>query len=95
MTFDPAQHIDQTVTVRGTAYNAQAGAIVELDDRTPIYLSGLESWDDALSGHKVEVTGTLRQRPSRLPPVAPGGEQYHGIPGATFAIEDAACTAID
>ena len=92
--LDPAQHVDQTVTLRGTAYDARAGAIVELPDRTPIYIAGLTSWDEACSGKEIEVTGLLRQRPSRMPNVQPGGEQSHGLPGATFMLEGASWSVI-
>jgi hypothetical protein len=88
MSFDPAQHLDETVTVRGTAVPARAGAVVAVPDSPPLYIAGLAEWADDVSGREVEVTGRLRARPSRLPAVPPGGEQYHGL-GASFALEDA------
>ena len=92
MSFDPAQHFGETVTVRGTAATARAGAIVVLPDSPPIYIAGLAEWPDDLDGAPVEVTGTLRQRPSQLPPAEPGGTQFHGV-GETIALENASWTA--
>ena len=88
MSFDPAGHVDEVVTVRGTAMTARAGAAVGLDDGTPLYVAGLYEWDEELEGAQVEVTGTLRARASRVPQVPPGGDQVHGI-GESYALEDA------
>ncbi|HVK74334.1 MAG TPA: hypothetical protein VM734_13480 [Kofleriaceae bacterium] len=93
-TFDPRQHVGTKVTFRGTAYDARAGAIVELDDRTPIYVAGLAEWEPALQGKPVEITGTLKERPARTPKVPPGGPQVHGLTGATFVVEDASWRAV-
>jgi len=67
MTFDPSQHIGKTVVIRGTAYDARAGAILELEDRTPIYIAGLTEWDPALNGKPVEVTGLLKDHFEQQP----------------------------
>ena len=88
MSFDPAQHFGETVTIRGTAATARAGALVEVPASPPIYISGLEEWAEEVEGKQIEATGTLRLRPSRLPPVKPGGVHYHGI-GETIALDDA------
>ena len=89
MTFEPSQHVGKTVVIRGTAYDARAGAIVELDDRTPIYIAGLDEWDPALQGKPIEVTGLLKERPARVPPVQAGGPQLHGLTSSTFVLENA------
>jgi hypothetical protein len=88
MSFDPSAHVDETVTVRGVAMTARAGAAVGLEDGTPLYVDGLEEWSEELEGSSVEVTGVLRLRGSQLPPVAPGGARVHGL-GESFAVEDA------
>jgi len=89
MSFEPSQHLGQTVTIHGTAYDARAGAIVELEDRTPIYIAGMESWDPKVQGKGIEVTGLLKERPAKTPKVPPGGAQVHGLAGATFVLENA------
>jgi hypothetical protein len=94
MSWVPEEHVDETVTFRGMAYDARAGAMVMLEDGTPIYISDLGSWDDVCSGNEVEVTGTLRNKASRLPKVPPGGEQYHGV-GDRFVVEDASWTVVE
>ena len=86
--FDPSGHVGETVTIRGIAYDARAGAIVELTDRTPIYISGLVEWKGDYEGKFIEVTGLLKERPSRVPSIRPGGEQVHGL-GATYALDNA------
>lgn len=94
MTFEPSQHVGQTVVIRGTAYDARAGAIVELDDRTPIYIAGLTEWDPALHGKPLEVTGLLKERAPRVPQVPPGGPQRHGLASSTFVLENATWTVV-
>lgn len=88
MSFEPSQHVGETVTFRGTARDAMAGAIVQLADGTPVYVLGLSEWSDDDTGTEVEITGLLERRPSRRPQVNHGGEQYHGL-GATYAVRDA------
>lgn len=92
--WDPTEHVGETVTIRGTACDARAGAMLLLEDETPVYVAGLGSWDDALSGCEVDVTGTLTLAPSRIPRVPPGGEQVHGV-GERFVIEDASWAAVE
>ncbi len=94
MTFDPSQHIGKTVVIRGTAYDARAGAILELEDRTPIYIAGLAEWDPALQGKPLEVTGLLKERATRVPPVPAGGAQLHGLTSPTFVLENAKWTVL-
>ncbi|HEX7837759.1 MAG TPA: hypothetical protein VF469_09865 [Kofleriaceae bacterium] len=94
MTFDPSQHIGKTVVIRGTAYDARAGAILELEDRTPIYIAGLAEWDPALQGKALEVSGLLKERAARVPPVPAGGAQLHGLPSPTFVLENATWTVL-
>lgn len=94
MSFEPSEHVGETVVIRGTAYDARAGAIVELEDRTPIYITGLAEWDAALHGKAIEVTGLLEQRAARVPPVPPGGPQLHGLPAPTFVLESATWTVL-
>jgi hypothetical protein len=94
MSFDPAEHVGEPVTIRGTALDARAGAAVQLADGMPVYVVGLESWADDVSGRFVEVSGQLRRRPSRIPPPSPSGERYHGL-GETYALEAASWTVLD
>jgi hypothetical protein len=94
MTFDPSQHVGKTIVIRGTAYDARAGAILELEDRTPIYIAGLAEWDPALQGRPLEVTGLLKQRAARVPPVPAGGAQLHGLTSPTFVLEHATWIAL-
>lgn len=89
MSFEPSQHTGTIVTVKGTAYDARAGAIVELEDRTPIYVAGLSEWETGWVGKAVAVTGLLRERAAKTPAVPPGGAQVHGLSGGTFALENA------
>ena len=64
------QKVGTQVTIDGTARNAMAGAVVLLADRTPVYVDGVESWDDATDGKKISASGTLRKRGIE-PPVRP------------------------
>ncbi len=78
--------IDSQVTIEGTARNAMAGAVVMTADRTPVYVDGLERWDSAFDGKKINATGTLRKR-SPDDVVAGNGEQSSGIASAHFVLE--------
>ena len=93
--FDPIEHVDEVVTVRGTARNARAGAIVQLDDRTPIYVAGLTAWDAGYRDKQVEATGLLRKRPPRVPKTPPGGLQSHGLTDETFVLEEASWSVVE
>ena len=83
MSFEPSQHVGQSVTIHGTASDARAGAVVVLEDGTPIYIAGVESWDPKVEGNPVEASGLLQERPAKAPKAA------HGLTGATFVLENA------
>lgn len=87
---DPWKLIGQEVTLAGIARDAAEGAMVLLSDRTPVYVKGLFSWDDALDRKKVEVTGTLAlSGGSDEPLVNDQGEHLHGSAGDLLVIENA------
>lgn len=65
---DPKQHIGKTVVIRGTAYDARAGAILERGSHGD-HITGLAEWDPALQGKPLEVAGLLRECAARVPPV--------------------------
>jgi hypothetical protein len=83
--FDPREHVGESVTIRGTALTAAAGAIVTGAGR-PVYIGGLERWDKELEGKPVEVSGVLRAQESTLPP---GDPPSHGVDAASFVLDDA------
>jgi hypothetical protein len=87
--------VDTNVTIRGVARDARMGAVVLPEDRTPIYIDGLEEWDDDVSGESIEVTGMLRRRKLAPDPVvgADGGVS-HGIHGDNFVLEDPAWSVL-
>lgn len=80
------QKVGTQVTIDGTARNAMAGAVVLMPDRTPVYVEGLDSWDDATDGKKISASGTLRKRGGD-DVVANSGEQRSGIAGDHFVLE--------
>lgn len=88
--------LDKKATITGVARNARMGAVVVTDDRTPIYLDGVDSWDDTdLDGQRVEVSGTLRRR-SIAPQatVDADGAVSHGMDGAdNYVLENASWKA--
>jgi hypothetical protein len=92
--FEPSKHVGEVVTVRGTAYDGAGGALVQLDDGTPVYVIGLFDWSEDLVNGAVEVTGRLHRRGSRMPEAAAAGEPHrHGL-GETFALQDASWRTI-
>lgn len=86
--FDPREHIGESVTFRGTALTAAAGAIVTGVGR-PVYIGGLRRWETQLEGKPVEVSGVLRGREGDLPAGA------HGVASASFVLDDARWSAAD
>ena len=47
-------------TLSGKAYNAKAGAVLVLDDETPVYIEGMNAWEDEMIGQTIELTGILQ-----------------------------------
>ena len=84
--MDLQSKVGTQVTIEGTARNAAAGAVVLTDDRTPVYVDGIASWDRATDGKKVSASGTLRTRGGD-PVVNDRGEYSHGVPGDRFVLE--------
>ena len=87
---DPTDFLDQTVTLVGIARDAHSGAVVLLSDDTPVYIVGLNYWDDEWNRKRIKITGVLRD--SELAPdpeVGPDGEHSHGMFGDALVLEDA------
>lgn len=87
--FDPAQHVGGTVSFEATTADGAGGAMVLVGSGTPIYIRGLARWPREIEGERVTLTGELRRRESQLPPTPPGGIPAHGIPAATYVLDDA------
>jgi hypothetical protein len=89
--MDLQDKVDSKVTIEGTARNAALGAVVLTDDRTPVYVDGLESWDRATDGKKVSASGMLGKcGGDQL--VNAAGEYRHGVPGDRFVLEQPSWT---
>ena len=43
---NPKHLVGQNVTLIGVAYDAHSGAMLLLSDETPVFISGLDCWDD-------------------------------------------------
>lgn len=92
---DAGQHLDQQVTLDGTALDAFSGAVVMLADEIPVYVDGLDEWDDQLFRKRLHVSGTLRRRElAPDPDVNPKGEVSHGKVGTDYVIEGATWTVV-
>jgi hypothetical protein len=87
--FDPSEHVGETVSFEATALDAAGGAMVMVGTRTPVYIEGLQRWPRELARKRVTVTGALRRRESDLPETPPGGIPAHGIPSASYVLDDA------
>jgi hypothetical protein len=87
--FDPAEHVGETVSFEATARDAAGGAMVLVGSGLPIYIRGLARWPKELAGKRVSLTGELGLRESQLPATPPGGVPAHGIPSATYVLDDA------
>lgn len=51
---------DQNITVIGTARNGKDGALVLTREDSVYYIDGLESWEGAINGREIRVTGILK-----------------------------------
>lgn len=87
--FDPPAHVGETVTVRGIARNAAAGAIVTVEDGPPIYIGGLDRWSKDVEGKAVDVTGSVHLRERQTPTRGPSDPPAHGLDHETFVLIDA------
>jgi hypothetical protein len=80
----PAASVSSTrleTTVRGTARDAKAGAVVITADQRVVYVEGLTSWPGGVSGRQVAVTGVLQRKKSIPDPVGPDGSIAQGAVG--------------
>lgn len=53
---------EQETTISGKAENLKAGAVLMIDDNTPVFIEGMNEWDDDLIGKKMKLTGILRRK---------------------------------
>ncbi|MBD3187951.1 hypothetical protein GF325_14030 [Candidatus Bathyarchaeota archaeon] len=51
--------IGQQVRLEGVARDAKGGAVLILDDGTPVYMENLDYWDENTQGQIVIASGTL------------------------------------
>jgi hypothetical protein len=88
--FDPKDHVGESVTFRGTAWTAAAGATVSVSGTNrPIYIGGLDTWSKELEGKAVEVSGVLRLRDRQVAPAEEGDLPSHGLDTETFVLDGA------
>lgn len=77
-------------TIEGTARDAHQGAVVLLEDRTPVYVAGLDEWPDDANGEDVRATGTVRRASLTPDPTTDAqGAVSHGAEGDDWVLEDA------
>lgn len=50
---------DQEITVIGTARNGKGNALIVTKERVAYYIDGLDSWETAVEGKEISVTGIL------------------------------------
>jgi len=50
---------NQEITVNGTARNGKGNAMIVMKERITYYINGLDSWEPALEGKEISVTGIL------------------------------------
>ncbi|AHI00815.1 hypothetical protein GCM10010174_15600 [Kutzneria viridogrisea] len=79
---------ERVVSLRGTARNAHAGAVlVRGEQEPPVYIAGLAEWGE-LADREVEVVGVLSE--DRITPEPSTGPlPSHGVPGTIHLLLDA------
>ncbi len=79
-----ADHVGEQVELNGIAYDAHAGAIVEVEG-VPVYLEGVEQWPPGAFGVATRVTGRLTRR-ALTPEPTSGPAVSHGIEGEVYVL---------
>ena len=85
--------IGTTVTLRGRALDANAGAVLLLEDETPIYIHVLEYWPDEFVGEEVEVRGVLQRE--KVIPNPEASPVSHGAAGMNLVLRNASWRKIE
>lgn len=87
--FDPPEHVVESVMFRGTAWNAAAGATVSVaGSKRPIYIAGSTPGVSS-TAKTVGVSGMLRLPAADAPPPETGDLPLHGLDTATFVLDSA------
>ena len=90
---NPKHLVGQNVTLIGVAYDAHSGAMLLLSDETPVFISGLDCWDDEWDRKTLKVSGTLRNKElAPDPEVNEDGEVSHGMFGNSLILDGATWT---
>jgi len=85
--MDLGSKIGQRVVLKSVAANGKAGALITIQEQ-PVYIEGMERWNESLLGRKVTVEGVLRQEVI-FPQVGSSSDiPVQGMSGAAFYIED-------
>lgn len=72
----------ERVTIRGTAYDEHAGAVIERPDERSVLVADLDYWPYDVVGRTVEATGRLTSHEISAPAiVGEDGAVTHGIAG--------------
>lgn len=87
-----ATSTDSRTTVRGTAQNAKAGAVIVTASNEAVYLGGLDSWPNEVTGKPVTATGILTTV-NHPKPVTGDGLPMAGMEGIQTILRDAQWTS--
>jgi hypothetical protein len=89
--MDLQDSVGTQVTLRGTADDDAAGAVIAVEDSGKrVFIAGLSHWDKAVRGKPVEVTGKLDRRAiGPAPKVTSTGLVTHGMTGQRFILDGA------
>jgi len=74
-------------TLKGTAKDAKAGAVIVVDDGRVVYLEGLDSWPNGSLNKRVEAKGVLVSKKFIPDPVNENGDICQGAEGDQLVIE--------
>ncbi|HLO86237.1 MAG TPA: hypothetical protein VK203_14685 [Nostocaceae cyanobacterium] len=81
--------INQCLSIHGVAKNAKLGAIVLTCQNIPIYVEGVQSWENDVLNQPVAVTGVLRlQKLTPVSVVSLNGGHSAGVEGDIYILEN-------
>jgi hypothetical protein len=88
--MDLEQLLGQEVTLHGTAMDAHAGGVLELDDGAVVFVADVQYWDDDVAGRRLVLSGVLaREALGPEPEVGADGVPTHGMSGQAYVVRDA------
>lgn len=77
---------EQETTISGKAENLKAGAVLMIDENTPVFIEDMDEWDDDMIGKTIKLTGVLRRKQIYPEIKTEGGIISQGMSGVPMVL---------